>query len=123
MNNSIWPIDRTLTSTTNPGQSDLVAIAIKGHSTFPKTCLELHYQMVCSQIQDTRWSGVLTPPRKYSRRILQPLPSGLVWSIKLLLFEFAFNDKSDIYEVAILIYILAQSAGVSKYTDCTSAKR
>ena len=45
---SIWPIDRTLSGVTTPGQSELGAMAMKWYSAFPKApaLLEPHHQIV-----------------------------------------------------------------------------
>ena len=44
---SIWPIDRTLTGATTPGQSEPGSNGNEAYSTFPKSLrLETHYQVV-----------------------------------------------------------------------------
>ena len=45
---SIWLIDRTLSGATTPGQVDMVAMVMKGYSTFPKApaLLKPHHQIV-----------------------------------------------------------------------------
>ena len=45
---SIWPIDRTLSGATTPGQSGLGVMSVKRYSAFPKApaLLEPHHQIV-----------------------------------------------------------------------------
>ena len=63
MNSFIWPIDRILTGTTTPGQSELGVIAMKEYSTFPKAPgLELDHQIQFSVISRTLVGGKGTFP-------------------------------------------------------------
>ena len=67
---SIWPIDRTLSGATTPGQSEPGVMAINEYSAFPivPALREPHHQIVLCHIQGTRkWS--LT---RCSQCILQP---------------------------------------------------
>ena len=101
-NKSIWPIDRTLSGATTPGQRGPGSMAMKEYSALPKAQLLLkpHHQIVdchrtlvggvlplcrdavgvfCSLSRlgqhDTCW-GSLTPLQRCSRCILQSQPIG-----------------------------------------------
>ena len=73
---SIWPIFRTLSGAT---RGDLVVIAIKKRSAFPKSLalLEPHFQIVYRHIQNRHWRG-LTPLQRSNVCILQPQPTILL---------------------------------------------
>ena len=76
--NSIWPIDRTLSGATSPSRVDLVAIAMKGYSTFHKAPrLDIRRQIVLCHTQDICW-GILTPLQRCSRCILHFKPTRLL---------------------------------------------
>ena len=71
---SIWPIDRTLSGATTPGQGGPEAKAMKGYSTFPKSPrMEPCHQIVYCHIQDT-----LSSLQRCIRCILQPQVTGLM---------------------------------------------
>ena len=84
----IWPTDRTLSSATTPGQSApwndgykevlriLQSSSISEAS--PSDCLESY--------QNTRW-GSLTQLQRCSRCILQPLSTGLVICLSIVIYQ------------------------------------
>ena len=74
-NSSIWPIDRTLTGTTTPGQSGLGNDGNEGVLNIPLSSRpKPHHQIIYCHIQDTFLgvSGVLTLCKRFSWHILQP---------------------------------------------------
>ena len=64
---------------------DLRVMAMKRYSSFPKApaLLEPHHQIVLCHIKDTQRRS-LTPLQGYSQCILQPQPTGLIWTIDLI---------------------------------------
>ena len=75
-NSSIWPINRTLSGATIPGQSRPGSDDNKGVLSIPKSLslLEPYHQIIKCHIQDTRW-GSLTPLQRSNRYIQQPQPT------------------------------------------------
>ena len=79
LNCSIWPIDRTLSSTTILGMSGAGSIGNEGFSGFPNApaLLKPHHQIVLCHIQSTHWNWGITHLQRCSRYILLLRPTEL----------------------------------------------
>ena len=96
---SIWPIDRTLSGATTPGQSgpgsngNEEVLRISQNSNI--TVTSALYCLV--SYQDIRWRRHLTPLQRRSQCILQPQPTEQGdWRIKKL---FEFFGKIEILQI------------------------
>ena len=124
-NSSIWLIDRTLSGATTPGQSGPGSNDNEGVLCIP---LKLqHYWSLTFRLFSVQsghsFGWGLTPLKRYSRRILQPHPSGLftsmswyekVWEWLILLYQRIFlNLKVDqTKQISLLIMTLKMSASL-----------
>ena len=103
---SIWPIDRTLSSASTPGQSGPRSDSNEGVLHIPKKlqhCWNLTIRLF-SVISTTLIGGILTPLQRCSRCFLQPQLTGQSLYINIILnvydllhiIQITFLNESDI---------------------------